>query len=67
MVSITFHALSFIFGLVDFFESKGAVIDVNKYKRELLDMDIRGYGSHRYYIVLIFIISYYYILEKIYF
>ena len=67
MVSITFQALSFIFELLDFFESKGVDIDANKYKRELLNMDIRDYGRHKYYIVLIFIISYYYILEKIYF
>ena len=52
MVSITFQALSFIFELLDFFESKGVDIDANKYKRELLDMDIRDYGRHRFDIIL---------------
>ena len=34
LVSIILKTLSFIFELLEFFESKGADIDANKYKRE---------------------------------
>ena len=41
-------ALSFLFELIDFLDNKGANIDSQKYKDELLDMDINRYGRHTY-------------------
>ena len=42
------EGLSFLFELLDFLESKGADIDSQKYKDELLDMDLDHYGRHTY-------------------
>ncbi len=42
------EGLSFIFDLLDFLESKGADVDAQKYKDELLDMNIQQYGRHTY-------------------
>ena len=41
-------ALSFLFKLIDFLEEKGANIDSQRYKDELLDMDINRSGRHIY-------------------
>ena len=38
-----FEGVSFIFDLLDFFKSKGADVDVDGYKRELLDMNLKEY------------------------
>jgi len=43
-------ALKFLFELIDFLDSKGANIDSDRYKRELLDMDINRHGRHTYQI-----------------
>jgi len=51
-VGTILQALSFIFELLDFFKSKGADVDADEYKREILDMDIRDYGRHRFDIIL---------------
>ncbi len=42
------EGLSFLFELLDFLESKGADIDSQRYKDELLDMDLDHYGRHTY-------------------
>lgn len=47
-----FEGVSFIFELLDFLEDKGADIDTDEYKRELLDMDLKEYGAHRYDIIM---------------
>jgi len=47
-----FQGISFIFELIDFLQSKGADIDADGYKRELLDMKLNDYGAHQYNIVL---------------
>ena len=47
-----FQGISFIFELIDFLESKGADIDADGYKQELLDMNLNDYGVHQYNIVL---------------
>ncbi len=41
-------ALSFLFEVIDFLDNKGANIDSQKYKEELLDMDINRYGNYTY-------------------
>ena len=48
MVGKIIEGLSFLFELLDFLESKGADIDSQKYKDELLDMDLDHYGRHTY-------------------
>ena len=40
--------LSFIFDLLEFLENKGADVNADEYKRELLDMDLDNYGRHTY-------------------
>ena len=40
--------LSFLFELIDFLDDKGANIYSDRYKRELLDMDINRHGRHTY-------------------
>lgn len=40
------EALSFIFDLLDFLESKGADVNVRGYKSRLRDMDLDRYGEH---------------------
>ena len=40
--------LSFLFQLIDFLDNKGANIDSQRYKDELLDMDINRSGRHTY-------------------
>ena len=47
-----FQGISFIFELIDFLQSKGADIDADGYKQELLDMNLNDYGVHQYNIVL---------------
>lgn len=42
------EGLSFIFDLLDFLETKGADIDTQQYKDELLDMNLDNYGRHTY-------------------
>jgi hypothetical protein len=42
------EGLSFIFDLLDFLEDKGADVDAQKYKDELLDMNLQQYGRHTY-------------------
>ncbi len=42
------EGLSFIFDLLDFLDKKGADIDTQKYKDELLDMNLDNYGTHTY-------------------
>lgn len=42
------EGLSFLFELIDFLSAKGADIDSQKYKEELLDMDLDHYGRHTY-------------------
>ena len=47
-----FQGISFIFELIDFLQSKGADIDADGYKQELLDMNLNDYGVHQYNIVI---------------
>lgn len=42
------EGLSFLFELIDFLDNKGANIDSQQYKEELLDMDLNHYGRHTY-------------------
>ena len=51
-IGMLFEGVSFIFDLLDFFKSKGADVDVDGYKRELLDMNLKEYGMHRYDIIM---------------
>jgi len=47
-----FEGIKFIFELIDFLDDKGARIDADGYKRELLDMDLEQYGRHTYELVV---------------
>ena len=47
-----FEGVSFIFYLLDFFEIKWADIDIDRYKRDLLVMNLKEYGMHRYDIII---------------
>ena len=42
------EGLSFLFELIDVLDNKGANIDSQQYKEELLDMDLNHYGRHTY-------------------
>lgn len=42
------EGLSFLFDLLDFLKIQGANIDTQRYKDELLDMNLDDYGTHTY-------------------